>query len=190
MPRCGRFRTFLQEYKRSPRTNKISFFLPYLILVLELIVLIDAAFLDFNPFIIFITLILVGISSIEIVFVTSEIHNKYLEDSFDKILTIKLDDFITETRENNVKKIVADFIETHPDYYSDRNKIYHTTCQILETHYEEEIEKELTNKLEVFIKQNKGLNVDEIVEKFAKTYLQYKRYRSEIYTKTCKLLEK
>ena len=88
-----------------------------------------------------------------------------------------------------VAESLIPYIEENPKYSDSRSEIYHTACQILETHYEEEIEKELTAKLKKFVKQNKELNVDEIVEKFAKTYPQYKRYRSEIYTKTCKFLE-
>ena len=105
MPRCGKIRTFIKEYNQSPKANKYSFFIPYLILALELIVLIDALIIS-NLIIIFITLILLIISVIEIILVTREIHNKYLEDNFDKILTIKLDDFVTKKREKNVKKLI------------------------------------------------------------------------------------
>jgi len=133
MPRCGRIRTFIQEYNQSPRANKLSFFLPYLILALELIVLIDALIIS-NLIIIVITIILATISILEIILVTREIHNKYREDNFDKILTIKLDNFVTKKTEKNVKIIISDFLEQYPEYDKHRNKIYHTTCQILETH--------------------------------------------------------
>ncbi len=189
MPRSGRLRTFIREYKESPKTEKFSFIPPFLILIVEAILLIHALTIDVpDIMVVELTAILLVISIIEILLVSREIHEHYTKNNFDKVLTIKLDDFITETRQKNVKKIVTDFIEENPKYNSKRNEIYHTACQILETHYEEEIEKELTKKLKRFVKQNKDLNVDEIVENFAKSYPQYKRYRSEIYTKTCKFL--
>ena len=123
MPRCGRIRTFIKEYNQSPKANKLSFFLPYLILVLELIVLIDALLIS-NLIIVSITIILVTISVLEIIFVTREIHNKIIESNFDKILTIKLDAFITNKREKNVKIIISDFLEQYPEYDKHRNKIY------------------------------------------------------------------
>jgi len=133
MPRCGGIRTFIQEYNQSPKVNKLSFFLPYLILTLELIVLIDALII-YNLIIIIITIILLTISVLEIIFVTREIHSRIQESNFDKILTIKLDDFVTKKTEKNVKIIISDFLEQYPEYDKHRNKIYHTTCQILEIH--------------------------------------------------------
>jgi len=191
MPRSRRLRTFIREYKESPKTEKLSFIPPFLILIVEGVLLIHALSINApDIMVVELTTILLVISIIEIYLVGKEIHEHYTKGNFDRVLTIKLDDFITETKEKNVKKIVTDFIEQHPEYSSNRNEIYHTACQVLETHYEEEIEKELTSKLKRFVKQKKDVNVDEIVEKFAKTYPQYKRYRSEIYTKTCKILEK
>ena len=191
MPRSGRLRTAIREYKESPRNEKLSFIPPFLILIVEGVLLAHAVTIDVpDIMVVELTGILLTISIVEILLVSQEIHKHYTKSNFDKVLTIKLDDFIMNIKEKNVKRIVTKFIEQYPQYNSDRNEIYHTTCQILETHYEEEIEKELTSKLKKFIKQNKEANVDEIVENFAKTYPQYKRYRSEIYTKTCKLLEK
>lgn len=185
MPRCGRLRSFIRQYGQSIKTKKFSFIIPYLILSLEVILLIDAAILDFNPFIIVITLVLVGISVIEIILVSREIHKRFMESNFEKILTIRLDDFVTETKEKNVKKTVSSFIEKYPEYTNSRNEIYHTTCQILETHKEEEIEKEIENKLKPFIKRNKKANVDETVDKFLKKYPKYKSTPSLVYEKTC-----
>jgi hypothetical protein len=132
MPRCIRIRTFIQDYNQSPRIKKLSFFLPFLILALELIVLIDALVIS-NLIIVSITIILVAISVLEIIFVTREIHSKILESNFDKIITIKLNDFVTNKREKNVEIITSDFLEQYPEYDKYRNKIYLTTCQILET---------------------------------------------------------
>ena len=189
MPRSGRLRTAIREYKESPRNEKLSFIPPFLILIVEGVLLAHAVPINVpDIMVVELTTILLTISIVEIILVSQEIHKHYIKSNFDKVLTIKLDDFIMNVKEKNVKKIVTNFIEQYPKYSSNRNEIYHTTCQILETHYEEEIEKELTNKLKKFIKQNKEANVDEIVENFAKIYPQYKRYRSEIYANTCKLL--
>lgn len=187
MPRCGRVRTFINDCIQSPRTKKISFFLPYLILILELIVLIDALIIS-NLTIAYIAIILVIISVLEIIFVTKEIQYRIIENNFDNILTIKLDDFITKKREKNVKIIISEFIEQYPEYNKHRSKIYHTTCQILETHQKEALDKDITDKLNQIIKDNKKLNVDQIVEKFLEKYEKYEKYRSKIYDKTCKLL--
>lgn len=188
MPRCGRIRTFIKNYSQSHKGHKISFFLPYLILTLEIIVLIDA-FLISNLTIAFVTIILVIVSTLEIIFVTREIKGRIIENNFDKILTIKLDDFITKKRQKNVKIIISDFLEQYPEYDKYRNKIYHTTCQILETHQKEALDRDITDKVKQFIKNNKELNVDQIVEKFIEKYQKYKKYRGEIYEKTCKILE-
>jgi len=190
MPRSGRLRSFIREYKESPRFEKMSFIPPFIILIVEGILLMHALTIDVpDIMVVELTMILLIISIIEIIFVFGEMHRQYTENNFDKILTIKLDDFITEKKEKNVKKIVTDFIEQYPDYYSHRNEIYHTTCQILETHKEEIIEKEISDKLRTFVKRNKKLNVDEIVENFVKKHPKYKRYRAEIYEITCKLLD-
>lgn len=87
-----------------------------------------------------------------------------------------------------MKNIVTDFIERYPEYSANRNEIYHTTCQILETHKEEAIEKEIAAKLKLFIKRKKKANVNDIVEAFVKKHPKYKRYRIEIYEKTCQLM--
>jgi hypothetical protein len=188
MPRCGRFRTFIREYSESTRTDKISFIPPFIILSLEVILIIHAYILQ-EFFVIILTAILLIISIIEIFLVSLEIHQHYQTSNFDRILTIRLDDFVTEKKENNVRKIVEEFIELYPDYNKNRNEIYHTTCQILETHRIEKIEKEIYQKLEKFIKRNKNKNVDEIVESFVEKFPKLKRYRIEIYEKTCKILD-
>jgi len=187
MPRCGRLRSFIREYKESGRLEKWSFIPPFAILALE-IILIAHAFMLQEIFVILLTLILVIISSIEIILVSTEIHEHYKCLNFDRVLTIRLDDFITETKEINVKKIVKDFIELHPEYKANRNEIYHTTCQILETHREEAFEKEISNKLTKYIRRKKKANVDEIVESFIKRYPKYNKYRMEIYEKSCQIM--
>jgi len=189
MPRSERLRTFIREYSESSRAEKISFIPPFIILFVEVILLSHAITIDVpDIMVVELTMVLLIISIVEIIFVSREMHEHYTKGSFDRILTIKLDDFIIERNERNVKKIVTDFIEQHPKYSSHRNEIYHTTCQILETHKEEAIEKDLTDKLNIFIRRKKKAKVDDIVESFVKKYPKYKRYRSEIYEITCQIL--
>ena len=187
MPRCGRIRSFIREYKESPRTEKISFIPPFLILAIETILIIHAILLN-EIFVIILTAILLIISTIEIIIVSYEIHEHYTKINFDKKLTIRLDDFITEKKEKNVKKIVTDFIKQYSEYEKHRNEIYHTTCQILETHKEEEIEKELTTFLSKFIKKQKKPTVDSIVDSFIEKYPKYRKYRGEVYIISAQIL--
>lgn len=187
MPRSGRLRSFIREYRESPRTNKLSFIPPFLILILE-IILFSYAYINNEIPVMVLTLILLTISIIEAILVSREIHEHYIQTNFDKILTIRLDDFITEKKEKNVKKIVTDYIDQYPQYNAHRNEIYHTTCQILETHKVEKIEHEIENKLKLFIRKRKKANVDEIVKGFVNKFPKYKGYRIEIYEKTCILL--
>ena len=189
MPRSGRLRSFIREYSESSRAEKISFIPPFIILFVEVILIAHALTIDVpDIMVVELTLVLLIISIVEIIFVSREMHEHYTKGSFDRILTIRLDDFITERKEKNVKKIVTDFIEQHPGYHSHRNEIYHTTCQILETHKEEAMEKDLTDKLKTFIRRRKRKNVDEILEGFIKKYPKYKKYRSEIYKKSCQIM--
>lgn len=187
MPRCGRIRNFIKEYRESPRTERISFIPPFLILTIEVILIIHAIILN-ELFVIILTAVLLVISTIEIVIVSYEIHEHYTKINFDKKLTIRLDDFIMEKKEKNVKRIVTDFINQYSAYEKHRNEIYHTTCQILETHKEEEIEKELTLKISKFISKNKKITVDEVVGSFIKKFPKYRNYRGEIYILTANIL--
>jgi hypothetical protein len=187
MPRCGRIRSFIREYRESPRTEKISFIPPFFILALELILLYHAISVN-EMFIIALTSILLIISTIEMVIVSYEIHEHYSKINFDKKLTIRLDDFIIEKKEKNVKIIVSDFIDQYKEYEKNRNEIYHTTCQILETHKEEEIEKQLTALLEKFVKKMKRPTVDSIVKSFVEKNPKYKKYRGEIYVISAQIL--
>jgi len=189
MPRSGRLRAFIREYNESSRAEKISFIPPFLILVVEVILLTHAFTIDVpDIMVVELTAILLIISIIEILLVSREIHEHYTRGNFDRILTIRLDDFIIERNEKSVKKIVTDFIEQHPNYSSHRSEIYHTTCQILETHKEEAVEKDLADKLKIFIRRKKKAKVDDIVESFVKKYPKYKRHRSKIYEITCQIL--
>lgn len=186
MPRSGRLRNFIREYGESPKAERFSFIPPFLILFIEIVLIYHALTLN-EVFVIILTSILLTVSIIEIIFVSSEIHEHYMRRNFDKILTIRLDDFISERKEKNIKKLVRGFIELHPEHESHRNEIYHTTCQILETHKDEATEKELSDKLKKFIKKREKANVNEIIEAFIEKYPKYKKYRNEIYEIVCQI---
>jgi hypothetical protein len=184
MPRCGRLRTYIQEIAESPRAEKLSFFPPFLILILEFVLLQHALTIQ-EGYIIILTSILLIISVIELFLVANEIHDHYQRRNSERILTIKLDDFIIKRRGENLKKIVEGFLEYNPIYKNIIDKVYRISCQILETHKQEIIEEEITNHLKKFILKEKKLTVDETLDKFLKKYPKYKKYRGIIYEKTC-----
>jgi len=189
MPRSGRMRNFIREYEESPRFEKLSFIPPFLIVFVEGVLLAHALTIKApDLMVVELTLILLIISIIEIFFVIGEIHRHYAQNNFNKILVIKLDDFIIEKKERNVKKIVTDFIDYYPEYKNNRDEIYHTTCQIMQTHKEEAWAKELDKKLKSFLKRRKKKNVDVILKAFLKKYPKYRNFRIQIYDKTCKML--
>jgi hypothetical protein len=187
MPRSGRLRTFICEYRESPKLEKISFIPPFLILAIEVILIIHAIVVQ-EIYVIMLTSILLVISIVEMILVGLEIHEHYTRINFDRILTIRLDDFITEKKEKNVKKIVTDFLDQYPGYEKHRNEIYHTTCQILETHKEEAIEIEIATKLNKFIKRRKEATVDEIISSFVKKFPKYKKFSGKVYDMTCRIM--
>jgi len=188
MPRSGRLRTYIKEYAESPRLEKISFIPPFLVLIVEIILLRHALSLN-EGYVIALTAILLILSSIEILLVGKEMHEHYLRTNFDRVLTIKLDDFIIESKKKNVQLIVEQFIEVYPRYHNHRNEIYHIACQIMQAHKEESVEKTIEDALKPFFKRNKKKTVDEILEGFIKKYPKYKKYSAEVYQKICQLKE-
>jgi hypothetical protein len=94
MPRSGRLRTYITELAESPRTEKISFIPPFLVLLVEIILLRHAIVIE-SSYVIALTTILLVLSIIEIILVSREIHEHYQRSNFDRILTIRLDDFMT-----------------------------------------------------------------------------------------------
>ena len=190
MPRSGRLRNFIREYKESPRFEKLSFIPPFLILIVEGVLLAHALTIDApNIMVVELTTILLIISIVEILFVGEEIHDHYRRTNFDRILTIRLDDFIIESKKKNVKLLVEEFIEVYPTYSNHRDEIYHIACQIMQTHKEEAIEKTIEDALKPFFKKNKKENVNKILEDFTKKYPKYKKYSAEAYQKICQLKE-
>ena len=133
MARCSRIRIFLREVAKSPFVEKLSFILPFFVITIDIIILEHAIRIQ-ETYIIACTLFLFFLSLFEIIIVSSELHRHYQKSNFEKILTIKLDDFIDEKKSYNIKKIVEDFIAINPEYSSHRNDVYQITCQILETH--------------------------------------------------------
>jgi len=189
MPRSQRLRNFINEYNESPKVEKMSFIPPFFILTLEFI-LITHAILYGNLFVIIITSILVIISFIEIIFVTREIHEHYKRISFDREMTIRLDDFIIEKNEKNVKKIVEEFINEHSNYITNRNEIYHVACQIMETHKEEMWERILDTRLKKFIEKYKIQNIRILIENFIEKYPGYKKDPGKVYPLAAQMIEK
>jgi hypothetical protein len=188
MPRCGRIRTFIREYKESPKTEKLSFIPPFLILIVEAVLLIHALTIDLpDLMVVELTTILLIISIVEIILVSYEIHEHFSRSNFDRILTIRLDDFVLERKKSSVKEIVEDFINKHPQYNKHRNEIYHITCQIMETHKEEKWEKALEESLMKFMKRKKKMTVDDTLKAFIKKNPKYKKFRSEVYEKICQI---
>jgi len=188
MPRSGRLRTFIRGYHESPRFEKLSFIPPFLILFVEVVLLAHALTINVpDIMVVELTMVLLIISIIEIIFVSTEMHEHYTKSNFDRILTIRLDDFIIE-RKKNVKELVEEFIEKYPYYSSYRNEIYHTTCQIMETHKEEAWEEALIKKLKPFIKRRKKMNVDDILKTFIKKHPQYKKSPGKVYQMICGIM--
>jgi len=188
MPRSGRLRTFIREYKESPKFEKLSFIPPFLILFVECVLLAHAFTIEATDIMVVeLTTILLIISMVEILLVSKEMHEHYQRGNFDRVLTIKLDDFMTQRKDKNVKKIVTDFIDQYPKYEKYRNEIYHIACQVLETHEEEEWERALNEKLKKFISKKKKMTVDDLLKAFIKKYPLYKKYKGKIYEKICQI---
>ena len=115
MPRSGRLRGYIREVVASPRFEKLSFIPPFLVLIVEIILLRHALIINVT-YVIELTIILLILSIIEILFVAEEIHEHYVSGVFDRVLTIRLDDFITERKTRNVKHLVEEFIGLYPIY--------------------------------------------------------------------------
>ncbi len=189
MLRSTRMRGYIKEFAESQTFDKLSFIPPFLILVVEIILLIHS-FTIHVLYIIQLTIILVVLSIIEIIFVTSEIHEHYKQSNFDRILTIKLDDFILKSKHGNVQFLVKHFLKDNPEYASKRNHIYHIACQILETHKEEIFKQNLEKDLKRYIRYASQKSVNSILTGFLKRYPQYKSNPAKIYQRICDYLNK
>lgn len=182
MPRCGRFRTFIREYKESERFEKLSFIPPFIILILEVILLLHALTEDTSDLLVVeLTTILLFISIIEILLVSREIHEHYQKDGDQREMTIRLDDFILERRMDNVSRIVEEFLQNNQQYCKQRNTVYHIACQIMETHKRELWEKTLRTRLHRLLQKNKNKNIRELLDIFVKKYPEYRKDPERVY---------
>ncbi|MEF8848361.1 MAG: hypothetical protein V5A68_04430 [Candidatus Thermoplasmatota archaeon] len=189
MPRCRRLRNFIREYTCSSTMEKISFIPPFIILIFELILLEHAISIS-ESHVIFLTTALLTVSIIEILIVSREMHEHIQKTSFDRNLTIRLDDFILQNKMQNVKKIVESFIDENPKYCGSRNKIYHIACQIMKTHTEELWEGTLKERLKLFINDNPHDNLQDILNKFTDKYPEYQKNPGKIYPIAAQYLKK
>jgi|GEM_PF-1355546 len=133
MPRFSRCRSLLCELFTSPIVEKLSLLLPVLVLIID-IVLIEHAVRINEQYIIFFTSILFSLSVTEISIVLSEIHTNYQKNIGLKTLTAKLSDFMAHKKGKNVKILITQFLERHPEYLSNRDEVYHIVCKILREH--------------------------------------------------------
>lgn len=138
MVRLRRLRNFLKEFSESPTIEKITFILPFFVIIVD-IILIEHAIRINEHYIIALTTILFFLSLIEIIVVIREIHEHRSYIIFEENLTIKLDDYIIEERKKNVKETVQEFIEKYPEFKNYRNEVYHITCDIMEEHKKRKI---------------------------------------------------
>ena len=139
MPRVSRCRSFINEITTSPLVEKISFLLPILVIVID-IILIEHAIRINEHYIIFFTLILFSLSVIEIIIVMTEIHDNYNKNNFLKLLTIKLSDFMVNKKKRNVQILVGEFIKKHPEYLANRVEVYQIICKILVEHKKKKVD--------------------------------------------------
>jgi hypothetical protein len=188
MPRCGNIRRYLREVTESRKAERISYIPPILILIIELIMLEHA--ISFGEiYVIILTIVLLIISFIELILIIREMHKHRVKHIFDRTLTIKLDDFITDTKITNVKEIVLKFIDRYPLYEKNRVELYKLTCQIMQTHKDQSFEKQYLLRLSTFVKGSTSKDAPTIVKAFFKKYPEYEQYGSEVYDRICKLLE-
>jgi hypothetical protein len=189
MPRCGNLRRYIWEIAETPRAELMSFVPPFLILIIEIVLLNHALHLK-ESYVIVLTSTLLTVSVVELILVARELHQHSIKNTFDRTLTIKLDDFITETNKINVKDIVSKFIERYPMYLKNRGEVYRLTCQIMQTHKDEIVEKEYTTKVAYFVKRTKLTNASEILAEFVSKYPKYEKYSSDLYERICNILDK
>jgi hypothetical protein len=180
MPRCGRTRQYLNDIAESQRFEKISFVLPFIILIMEIILLLHAISLK-EGYVIVLTMFLLVVSIAELLFVLQEIHEHQQLNNIERELTIRLDDFILEKGLTNVSTVVEDFLGKNDKYCKKRNTVYHIACQIMETHETELWEKTLQLRLQRFVTSNPSLSIQELVGKFIKRFPEYRHEPQTVY---------
>ena len=186
MLRCSRVRKYLQEIASYPRFEQISFIMPILIVIAE-IILMNHAIKIGELYVMLLTSFLLTVSIIEVILILLEIHRSQQKTNFKKILTVELDDFIIRNKLKNVKSIVQNFVNLHPEYEKYRNEVYHLACKIMEIHRKERWEEKLTRELKKVIEIEKECSVRELLEIFIKKHPKYKNYKSEVYHRICQI---
>ena len=189
MVRYGKLINVIKEVAESPTIEKASFILPFIVIIID-IILIEHAIRINEHYIIALTTLMFFLSLIEIIIVTREIHEHYQKTNYERILTIKLDDFILKQKQKNVKILVEEFLNQNPHYTKKRSTVYHLTCQILETHKEEALEETLKKDHKTYIKRRKKQTLDDVVEGFLKKHQKYRKHADIVYEFTAQLLGK
>jgi len=189
MPRSGGIQRYLHEIAESPTTEKMAFIPPIVILITELILLFHAIDVQ-EPFVISLTGFLLIVSIIELFLILKEFHEHRTQTTFERELTIRLDDFIIEQHMDNVSKIVTDFLDEFEEYKENRTTIYHIACQIMDTHKKELWEKTLRTRLKRHLTKTKKIAMRDIIESFLKQYPEYKKNPSKVYQLTAIHLSK
>jgi hypothetical protein len=188
MVRLGKCRGIIREIAESPSIEKLSFILPFFVIVIDILIIEHAIREHLPPYIIGLTSLLFILSLIEIAVVLDEIHEHYSKTNFQRILTIKLDDFIIKKKKRSVKRALEDFIQEHPEYTRNRHEVYHLVCSIMETHKEKIFEETLKTKLEQFIRISKKKDVDSIMKAFMRSHPEYKGHPGMVYKFACQIL--
>jgi len=183
MLRSGGIQRYLHEIAESPTTEKMAFIPPIVILITESILIIHAIELH-EPFVIALTGFLLIVSIIELFLILKEFHEHRIQTTFERELTIRLDDFIIENHMDNVSNIVTNFLDEFEEYKENQTTIYHIACQIMDTHKQELWEKTLRTRLKRYMKKSKKVAIRDIIENFLKKYPEYRRDPAKVYQLT------
>jgi hypothetical protein len=189
MPRCGGIRRYLREIAESPDAEKIAFIPPFIILIIETVLIIHAFMLN-EVFVIVLTGFLFFVSVIEILMITREIHQHRCQTNFERELAIRLDDFIIDRHMDNVSNIVTDFLNEFEEYHGNRTMIYHIACQIMETHKRELWEKTLKTRLKLFLEKTDERALRNIIERFLTKYPEYRKDPEKVYQLTALYIDR
>jgi len=183
MPRSGGIRRYCREIANSPKREQIAYIPPFVILIAEFILLLHALELK-EGFVIYLTSFLLIVSLIELFLILREMHQHRCQTTFERELTIRLDDFIIERHMDNVSKIVVDFLKEYDEYKANRTTIYHIACQIMHTHKQELWEKTLRTRLKRFLSKTDKESLREIIDAFLKQFPEYRKDPEQVYQLT------
>lgn len=189
MPRSGGTRRYLKEIAESPRAEKMAFIPPFVILITESVLLVHAIQLA-EPMVIMLTGLLLFVSIIELFLILREMHLHRMQTTFERELTIRLDDFIIERHMGNVSNIVTLFLQEYEEYKASRTTIYHIACQIMETHKKELWEKTLRTRLKRHITKTKKKALRDIIDSFVKKFPEYQKDPAKVYQLAATYLSK